>query len=137
MLSIFALAATLMSTPLTQVDAQTLAPDTLKPVKIKRLQGEFARSLAVEIRVASPSPVILTSAELTGGNWDERPLQGSDLNPGQIVTYTNGNDDPHDALGGTMTFSVACGDRVSIAFEWAEGSPPICTAATQIFNPFP
>ncbi|WP_291844918.1 hypothetical protein [Maricaulis sp.] len=128
MLSMIALAAALSSAPFAIADTPAIGTNTHKPVSAKALQGDFARSLTIEIEVVSASSLVLDYGSLTGGQWQQPPMAGSVIEPGDSMTYVNGVENPFDALGGMMMLSLPSGATIAIAFEWAFGGSVACTA---------
>jgi len=129
MLSIFTLAAACLSAPLAQSDGLPVAEHTLKPAPIKAKQASYARSLTIEIEVASASPLVLDYAELTSGNWQQVPMQGSTIEPGDAMTYLAGTENTYKSLGGTVTLSLPSGASFPVEFEWTPGSQAMCSVA--------
>ncbi len=128
MLSTIVFAAALSSASLAP-DVMTSAVESApKPVREKVLLDEFARSLTIEIESASANPVDLGYAELTGGVWEQTPIPGSTVEPGDVVSYRNGVDNQYDALGGMIRLLLPFGDSILIEFEWGFGSDASCTA---------
>lgn len=130
MMSTIALAAALLSISCAQDGSLVVDGATLKPVSAKALQDETSRSLTIElvIEASMVTPINLDNADLTGGAWDQLPLEGTGFQSGDRATYTVVAEDPHETLGGSIELSMAYGNLVTIEFAWEDGSGVTCDA---------
>jgi hypothetical protein len=82
----------------------------------------YARSVTVQLTNASAATLVVSYATLTGGSWDNWPVPGTAVAPGESVSYTDSAENVFLSLGGTLMLTPETGGSLTVQWNWPAGS---------------